>query len=143
MEEEGEAREDLRPLSLSDLLQFSSQVAQGMAFLASKNVSAKRTTAPSTPSGKHQSRQAGATHPGCRRLAISLGGVAMLKQAAAGNGPLCSVCWVQTGWTLVFPPEPLPPMAITAEQCYRGTQGCASCWSQHFLPFLHKVRTLL
>ncbi|NXP41994.1 CSF1R factor, partial [Leiothrix lutea] len=37
LEEEGEAREDLRPLNLSDLLQFSSQVAQGMAFLASKN----------------------------------------------------------------------------------------------------------
>ncbi|NWI87066.1 CSF1R factor, partial [Pitta sordida] len=36
-EEEDEAREDLRPLNLSDLLQFSSQVAQGMAFLASKN----------------------------------------------------------------------------------------------------------
>ncbi|NXL87860.1 CSF1R factor, partial [Alectura lathami] len=36
-EEEGETREDLRPLNLSDLLQFSSQVAQGMAFLASKN----------------------------------------------------------------------------------------------------------
>nr|XP_009670341.1 PREDICTED: macrophage colony-stimulating factor 1 receptor [Struthio camelus australis] len=36
-EEEGETREDLRPLDLSDLLQFSSQVAQGMAFLASKN----------------------------------------------------------------------------------------------------------
>ncbi|NXQ11009.1 CSF1R factor, partial [Peucedramus taeniatus] len=35
--EEDEAREDLRPLNLSDLLQFSSQVAQGMAFLASKN----------------------------------------------------------------------------------------------------------
>lgn len=58
MEEEGEAREDLRPLNLSDLLQFSSQVAQGMAFLASKNVSAERTTAPSTPSEKHQSSQA-------------------------------------------------------------------------------------
>ncbi|XP_027538283.1 macrophage colony-stimulating factor 1 receptor [Neopelma chrysocephalum] len=37
LEEEDEAREDLRPLNLSDLLQFSSQVAQGMAFLASKN----------------------------------------------------------------------------------------------------------
>ncbi|NXO34182.1 CSF1R factor, partial [Locustella ochotensis] len=37
LEEEGEGREDLRPLNLSDLLQFSSQVAQGMAFLASKN----------------------------------------------------------------------------------------------------------
>ncbi|XP_065705213.1 macrophage colony-stimulating factor 1 receptor [Patagioenas fasciata] len=36
-EEEHETREDLRPLNLSDLLQFSSQVAQGMAFLASKN----------------------------------------------------------------------------------------------------------
>ncbi|XP_040458968.1 macrophage colony-stimulating factor 1 receptor [Falco naumanni] len=36
-EEEDETREDLCPLSLSDLLQFSSQVAQGMAFLASKN----------------------------------------------------------------------------------------------------------
>ncbi|KAM8799094.1 macrophage colony-stimulating factor 1 receptor [Eudromia elegans] len=36
-EEEEETREDLRPLDLSDLLQFSSQVAQGMAFLASKN----------------------------------------------------------------------------------------------------------
>ncbi|NXE17627.1 CSF1R factor, partial [Ardeotis kori] len=36
-EEEDETREDLRPLNLSDLLQFSSQVAQGMAFLASKN----------------------------------------------------------------------------------------------------------
>ncbi|NXC39013.1 CSF1R factor, partial [Penelope pileata] len=36
-EEEDETREDLRPLDLSDLLQFSSQVAQGMAFLASKN----------------------------------------------------------------------------------------------------------
>ncbi|KAI1234123.1 hypothetical protein IHE44_0003837 [Lamprotornis superbus] len=36
-EAEDEAREDLRPLNLSDLLQFSSQVAQGMAFLASKN----------------------------------------------------------------------------------------------------------
>ncbi|NXG49722.1 CSF1R factor, partial [Psilopogon haemacephalus] len=36
-EEEDEAREDLRPLNLSDLLHFSSQVAQGMAFLASKN----------------------------------------------------------------------------------------------------------
>ncbi|XP_065500403.1 macrophage colony-stimulating factor 1 receptor isoform X1 [Caloenas nicobarica] len=35
--EEEETREDLRPLNLSDLLQFSSQVAQGMAFLASKN----------------------------------------------------------------------------------------------------------
>ncbi|XP_042682518.1 macrophage colony-stimulating factor 1 receptor [Centrocercus urophasianus] len=35
--EEDESREDLRPLNLSDLLQFSSQVAQGMAFLASKN----------------------------------------------------------------------------------------------------------
>ncbi|NWY27832.1 CSF1R factor, partial [Pheucticus melanocephalus] len=35
--EDDEAREDLRPLNLSDLLQFSSQVAQGMAFLASKN----------------------------------------------------------------------------------------------------------
>ncbi|NXM78372.1 CSF1R factor, partial [Serilophus lunatus] len=37
LEDEDEAREDLRPLNLSDLLQFSSQVAQGMAFLASKN----------------------------------------------------------------------------------------------------------
>ncbi|NXF03861.1 CSF1R factor, partial [Smithornis capensis] len=37
LEEEDEAREDLRPLNLSDLLHFSSQVAQGMAFLASKN----------------------------------------------------------------------------------------------------------
>ncbi|KFZ56687.1 Macrophage colony-stimulating factor 1 receptor, partial [Antrostomus carolinensis] len=37
LEEEDETREDLRPLNLSDLLQFSSQVAQGMAFLASKN----------------------------------------------------------------------------------------------------------
>ncbi|KFU92992.1 Macrophage colony-stimulating factor 1 receptor, partial [Chaetura pelagica] len=36
-EEVDETREDLRPLNLSDLLQFSSQVAQGMAFLASKN----------------------------------------------------------------------------------------------------------
>uniref|UniRef100_A0A8B9UEV7 receptor protein-tyrosine kinase n=1 Tax=Anas zonorhyncha TaxID=75864 RepID=A0A8B9UEV7_9AVES len=36
-EEEVETREDLRPLNLADLLQFSSQVAQGMAFLASKN----------------------------------------------------------------------------------------------------------
>ncbi|NXT74408.1 CSF1R factor, partial [Zapornia atra] len=36
-EEDDETREDLRPLNLSDLLQFSSQVAQGMAFLASKN----------------------------------------------------------------------------------------------------------
>ncbi|NXU50066.1 CSF1R factor, partial [Turnix velox] len=36
-EEEDEIREDLRPLNLSDLLLFSSQVAQGMAFLASKN----------------------------------------------------------------------------------------------------------
>ncbi|XP_054024432.1 macrophage colony-stimulating factor 1 receptor [Dryobates pubescens] len=36
-EEDDEAREDLRPLNLSDLLHFSSQVAQGMAFLASKN----------------------------------------------------------------------------------------------------------
>ncbi|NXB34892.1 CSF1R factor, partial [Eulacestoma nigropectus] len=36
-EEEDEAREDLRPLNLSDLLHFSSQVAQGMAFLTSKN----------------------------------------------------------------------------------------------------------
>ncbi|NXT58093.1 CSF1R factor, partial [Pluvianellus socialis] len=36
-EEEDDTREDLRPLNLSDLLQFSSQVAQGMAFLASKN----------------------------------------------------------------------------------------------------------
>ncbi|XP_069725242.1 macrophage colony-stimulating factor 1 receptor [Phaenicophaeus curvirostris] len=36
-EEEDEIREDLRPISLSDLLQFSSHVAQGMAFLASKN----------------------------------------------------------------------------------------------------------
>ncbi|XP_061216131.1 macrophage colony-stimulating factor 1 receptor [Neopsephotus bourkii] len=36
-EEEDGSREDLRPLNLSDLLQFSSQVAQGMAFLASKN----------------------------------------------------------------------------------------------------------
>ncbi|XP_059681200.1 macrophage colony-stimulating factor 1 receptor [Gavia stellata] len=35
--EEDETREELRPLNLSDLLQFSSQVAQGMAFLASKN----------------------------------------------------------------------------------------------------------
>ncbi|NXI51343.1 CSF1R factor, partial [Chloroceryle aenea] len=36
-EDNDEAREDLRPLNLFDLLQFSSQVAQGMAFLASKN----------------------------------------------------------------------------------------------------------
>ncbi|KAM8994138.1 macrophage colony-stimulating factor 1 receptor [Ara ararauna] len=36
-EEEDGSREDLRPLNLADLLQFSSQVAQGMAFLASKN----------------------------------------------------------------------------------------------------------
>ncbi|NWX23009.1 CSF1R factor, partial [Aegotheles bennettii] len=36
-EEDNEIREDLWPLNLSDLLQFSSQVAQGMAFLASKN----------------------------------------------------------------------------------------------------------
>lgn len=72
-----------------------------MAFLASKNVSAERTTAPSAPSGKHQSSQAGATRPGCRRLGVSLDGVAKLKQAAAGNGPLCSVCWVQTGWALM------------------------------------------
>ncbi|KFP09172.1 Macrophage colony-stimulating factor 1 receptor, partial [Egretta garzetta] len=36
-EEDDETREDLRPLNLSDLLQFSNQVAQGMAFLASKN----------------------------------------------------------------------------------------------------------
>ncbi|ELW64322.1 Macrophage colony-stimulating factor 1 receptor [Tupaia chinensis] len=32
-------KEDSRPLELRDLLHFSSQVAQGMAFLASKNVS--------------------------------------------------------------------------------------------------------
>uniref|UniRef100_A0A672TY70 receptor protein-tyrosine kinase n=1 Tax=Strigops habroptila TaxID=2489341 RepID=A0A672TY70_STRHB len=32
-----DSAQDLRPLNLSDLLQFSSQVAQGMAFLASKN----------------------------------------------------------------------------------------------------------
>lgn len=32
-------KEDGRPLELRDLLHFSSQVAQGMAFLASKNVS--------------------------------------------------------------------------------------------------------
>ncbi|XP_067422822.1 macrophage colony-stimulating factor 1 receptor [Emydura macquarii macquarii] len=32
-----EEQEDARPLDLYDLLQFSSQVAQGMAFLASKN----------------------------------------------------------------------------------------------------------
>ena len=31
-------KEDGRPLELRDLLHFSSQVAQGMAFLASKNV---------------------------------------------------------------------------------------------------------
>ncbi|NXJ74196.1 CSF1R factor, partial [Trogon melanurus] len=36
-EEDKESREDLRPLNLWDLLHFSSQVAQGMAFLASKN----------------------------------------------------------------------------------------------------------
>ncbi|NWW96998.1 CSF1R factor, partial [Rhynochetos jubatus] len=36
-EEEDENKEDILPLNLSDLLQFSSQVAQGMAFLASKN----------------------------------------------------------------------------------------------------------
>ncbi|NXY85295.1 CSF1R factor, partial [Alcedo cyanopectus] len=36
-EDNDESREDLHPLNLSDLLQFSSQVAQGMAFLASKN----------------------------------------------------------------------------------------------------------
>lgn len=34
-------KEDGRPLELRDLLHFSSQVAQGMAFLASKNVSCK------------------------------------------------------------------------------------------------------
>lgn len=34
-------KEDGRPLELRDLLHFSSQVAQGMAFLASKNVSHK------------------------------------------------------------------------------------------------------
>lgn len=34
-------KEDGRPLELRDLLHFSSQVAQGMAFLASKNVSRK------------------------------------------------------------------------------------------------------
>lgn len=33
----GEEQEDTRPLDLGDLLQFSNQVAQGMAFLASKN----------------------------------------------------------------------------------------------------------
>lgn len=32
-------KEACRPLELRDLLHFSSQVAQGMAFLASKNVS--------------------------------------------------------------------------------------------------------
>lgn len=32
-------KEDGWPLELRDLLHFSSQVAQGMAFLASKNVS--------------------------------------------------------------------------------------------------------
>lgn len=32
-------KEASRPLELWDLLHFSSQVAQGMAFLASKNVS--------------------------------------------------------------------------------------------------------
>lgn len=53
-EEEDETREDLRPLSPSDLLQFSSQVAQGMAFLASKNVSA---SCPQRPAGEHQSGQ--------------------------------------------------------------------------------------
>ncbi|KFW00089.1 Macrophage colony-stimulating factor 1 receptor, partial [Eurypyga helias] len=37
LEEEDETKEDGLPLNLSDLLQFSSQVAQGMAFLASKN----------------------------------------------------------------------------------------------------------
>lgn len=35
----GMDKEDGRPLELRDLLHFSSQVAQGMAFLASKNVS--------------------------------------------------------------------------------------------------------
>lgn len=33
------AKEANRPLELWDLLRFSTQVAQGMAFLASKNVS--------------------------------------------------------------------------------------------------------
>lgn len=35
-------KEDGRPLELRDLLHFSSQVAQGMAFLASKNVSLRK-----------------------------------------------------------------------------------------------------
>lgn len=146
MEEEGEAREDLRPLNLSDLLQFSSQVAQGMAFLASKNVSAKRITAPSTPSGKHQSSQAGATQAGCRSLGMSLDGVAKPKDVAAGNGPLCSLLGSDRlgpgVWCFLLNlclPWPSRQSSVT-----RGTKGCASCWSQHFLPcFCTRSGTLL
>lgn len=42
-------KEDGRPLELRDLLHFSSQVAQGMAFLASKNVSRNLALARSHP----------------------------------------------------------------------------------------------
>lgn len=38
------------PLELRDLLHFSSQVAQGMAFLASKNVS-RESGSPQSPGG--------------------------------------------------------------------------------------------
>lgn len=54
-------KEASRPLELWDLLHFSSQVAQGMAFLASKNVSLGEGREAELPSdrGKEEGKERG------------------------------------------------------------------------------------
>lgn len=136
-EEEDGSREDLRPLNLSDLLQFSSQVAQGMAFLASKNVSANRTPAPSIPTGKCQCRQQAPSILVCMGAGIVLNGVAKLKQTAAGNGPLLCLLGFQTvPWCLVSPSEPWVTGSVKD-----GNSGlCVLLVSPSSPQLLHEVR---
>lgn len=140
--EEDEAREDLRPLNLSDLLQFSSQVAQGMAFLASKNVSANRNTVPSTPSGKHQSSQAGATQPWLQKAWDVFGW---------GSQAQASCCWTWASLLCLLGSDRLGPgvwcslqSPCMGGQCYRGNPGLCIMLVSTFSPLLlHEVRSFV
>lgn len=116
-----------------------------MAFLASKNVSAKRTTAPSKPMGN--TSPAKQEPPSWLQNAWDVFGWGSQAQAAAaaGNGPLCSAGLRQAGpWCLVFPPEPWSAMALMGGQCYRGNLGLCIMLVSTFSPLLlHKIRNFV
>lgn len=77
---------------------------------------------------------------------MSLDGVAKLKQAAAGNGPLCSVCWVQTGWALVsgVPARAFVSHGHHGRAVLQGTPGLCIMLVSTFSPLLlHEVRNFV